>query len=400
MTFEVDWRFIPIAYRSPLGFVIEICCADMHRNRSVRSIVMLSNPFNLDSRIHITAMNIALKYRPSSFKDLVGQDILVRILENAFTLNKIPQSILLSGSSGIGKTTTARIIALCLNCSLGPTTVSNLPKELKNNAPIKGVVVTSVDSSSNSTLRVIKKGDIIIQLDGIVIENTNDFQEQIDSAVKKDGKDSRSLKATAVLNDEQLKENLTPKKLIMGIKTRWNSTYYMVQRAIELEKFLKISYALLDLLEIPCLTTTEWIVLKSFEIQLKLKLIVIQKEKEKNNPSSENPKPLETVLYESEATELSAWNIFQKAAKEHKPSSTNTKLTKAIMELDRYMNTELLQRNQDPTYWWRNHYYEFPLQLVKLAKTILISSLSAYKRGFLSKDVRIWRRTVADAFII
>ncbi|QKX02715.1 DNA polymerase III subunit gamma/tau [Wolbachia endosymbiont of Litomosoides sigmodontis] len=66
-------------------------------------------------------MNIALKYRPGSFKDLVGQDILVRILENAFNLNKIPQSILLSGNSGVGKTTTARIIALCLNCSLGPT---------------------------------------------------------------------------------------------------------------------------------------------------------------------------------------------------------------------------------------------------------------------------------------
>lgn len=66
------------------------------------------------------AVNIALKHRPSSFKDLVGQDILVRVLENAFTLNKIPQSILLSGSSGVGKTTTARIIALCLNCSLGP----------------------------------------------------------------------------------------------------------------------------------------------------------------------------------------------------------------------------------------------------------------------------------------
>ncbi|UZE38763.1 DNA polymerase III subunit gamma/tau [Wolbachia endosymbiont of Drosophila pseudotakahashii] len=65
-------------------------------------------------------MNIALKHRPSSFKDLIGQDILVRVLENAFILNKIPQSILLSGSSGVGKTTTARIIALCLNCSLGP----------------------------------------------------------------------------------------------------------------------------------------------------------------------------------------------------------------------------------------------------------------------------------------
>ena len=66
-------------------------------------------------------MNIALKYRPNNFKDLVGQDILVRILENAFTLNKIPQAILLSGSSGVGKTTTARIIALCLNCEQGPT---------------------------------------------------------------------------------------------------------------------------------------------------------------------------------------------------------------------------------------------------------------------------------------
>ncbi|MBV0899871.1 MAG: DNA polymerase III subunit gamma/tau [Wolbachia endosymbiont of Fragariocoptes setiger] len=66
-------------------------------------------------------MNIALKYRPSSFKDLIGQDVLVRILKNAFLLNKIPQAVLLSGSSGIGKTTTARIIALCLNCSSGPT---------------------------------------------------------------------------------------------------------------------------------------------------------------------------------------------------------------------------------------------------------------------------------------
>jgi serine protease Do len=52
------------------------------------------------------------------------------------------------------------------------------------------VIVTNVDSNSNATLRGIKKGDIIIQLDGTDIENTNDFQKQVDSAVKKNGKDS------------------------------------------------------------------------------------------------------------------------------------------------------------------------------------------------------------------
>ncbi|WP_333023407.1 DNA polymerase III subunit gamma/tau [Wolbachia endosymbiont of Pentidionis agamae] len=66
-------------------------------------------------------MNIALKYRPVHFRDLVGQDVLARVLENAFGSNRIPQSILLFGNSGVGKTTTARIIALCLNCILGPT---------------------------------------------------------------------------------------------------------------------------------------------------------------------------------------------------------------------------------------------------------------------------------------
>uniref|UniRef100_A0A1A9VKE4 Probable periplasmic serine endoprotease DegP-like n=1 Tax=Glossina austeni TaxID=7395 RepID=A0A1A9VKE4_GLOAU len=64
-------------------------------------------------------------------------------------------------------------------------TVSNLPKESKESNPTKGVIVTNVDSNSNATLRGIKKGDIIIQLDGTDIENTNDFQKQVDSAVKK-----------------------------------------------------------------------------------------------------------------------------------------------------------------------------------------------------------------------
>ena len=58
---------------------------------------------------------LARKYRPSSFADLIGQDAMVRTLSNAFELDRIHQAYLLSGVRGVGKTTTARIIARALN---------------------------------------------------------------------------------------------------------------------------------------------------------------------------------------------------------------------------------------------------------------------------------------------
>ena len=60
---------------------------------------------------------LARKYRPQLFADLIGQDILVRILTNAITQNRIAHAYLLTGVRGIGKTTTARIIAMSLNCA-------------------------------------------------------------------------------------------------------------------------------------------------------------------------------------------------------------------------------------------------------------------------------------------
>ncbi len=59
---------------------------------------------------------LARKYRPSSFSELIGHDVLVKTLSNAITLNRFPQAILLTGTRGVGKTTTARIIAKSLNC--------------------------------------------------------------------------------------------------------------------------------------------------------------------------------------------------------------------------------------------------------------------------------------------
>ncbi len=58
---------------------------------------------------------LARKYRPSSFADLIGQEAMVRTLSNAFELNRIHQAYLLSGVRGVGKTTTARIVARALN---------------------------------------------------------------------------------------------------------------------------------------------------------------------------------------------------------------------------------------------------------------------------------------------
>jgi len=58
---------------------------------------------------------LARKYRPTHFDDLIGQDALVRTLSNAFDLSRIHQAYLLSGVRGVGKTTTARIMARALN---------------------------------------------------------------------------------------------------------------------------------------------------------------------------------------------------------------------------------------------------------------------------------------------
>ena len=61
---------------------------------------------------------LARKYRPASFADLIGQDAVVRTVSNAFETGRIPQAWILTGVRGVGKTTTARILARALNYEL------------------------------------------------------------------------------------------------------------------------------------------------------------------------------------------------------------------------------------------------------------------------------------------
>ena len=62
---------------------------------------------------------LARKYRPSDFAGLIGQEALVRTLTNAIAQGRLAHAFMLTGVRGVGKTTTARILARAINC-IGP----------------------------------------------------------------------------------------------------------------------------------------------------------------------------------------------------------------------------------------------------------------------------------------
>ncbi|MEM9723972.1 MAG: DNA polymerase III subunit gamma/tau [Pseudomonadota bacterium] len=103
---------------------------------------------------------LARKYRPQDFSGLIGQDALVRVLTNAFERGAIPHAILLTGVRGVGKTTTARIIAKGLNCSAsdGPTVAPCL--ECDNCVAIaesRHVDVLEMDAASRTGIEDIRE---------------------------------------------------------------------------------------------------------------------------------------------------------------------------------------------------------------------------------------------------
>lgn len=101
---------------------------------------------------------LARKYRPQNFAELKGQDALVRTLSNAIESGRIAHAFMLTGVRGVGKTTTARIVARALNCETGPTiTPCGVCEQCKAIAEDRHVDVLEMDAASRTGVDDIRE---------------------------------------------------------------------------------------------------------------------------------------------------------------------------------------------------------------------------------------------------
>src|SRR6478735_5512489 len=101
---------------------------------------------------------LARKWRPMRFEDLVGQEHVTRTLGNAIESGRVAHAFLFTGVRGVGKTTTARILAKALNCAKGPTPepcgVCDQCREITTGVDLD---VLEIDGASNNSVEDVRR---------------------------------------------------------------------------------------------------------------------------------------------------------------------------------------------------------------------------------------------------
>lgn len=101
---------------------------------------------------------LARRYRPQQFRDLVGQEPVARALVNALESNRVAHAYLFTGARGVGKTSTARILAKALNCQHGPTpTPCDQCEVCRSIASGEDIDVLEIDGASNNGVEQVRE---------------------------------------------------------------------------------------------------------------------------------------------------------------------------------------------------------------------------------------------------